>query len=1345
IISASMLMRPTATGGDCLQDRQILLYQLPDLTNPIAVCGSEYWTGDLDQGNKWYHDLPRDQVTVCQIMDIRHYPEQIINRKMRVVMIVAFGENSQRHPQDTAEESYVLDIWRLLKVIEIWIPAFPRRPNSDSNGAFMDKESNPWFRQTEQETPARVPSIPRKGRVETIFPSRNDNVLRGRIAKLFTAPPTGGSSSSLPSSSPSSSSSTAIATTTAATSSGGSRESQEMLDCIAIFGIQDSDTSAAMVIKKVLFLEDKAKSIASWSKKQISRGVSCMTLFPYHSNYERMLVLFNRYGRGLIWDWVNEKQVAQLHMPVDHRPKSFQDRPKDSSDSNASSANTADTADATNANINANANANANASASTASIIANTTVAPAPSNEMTSNTSTAPLPTSVGAPVITPAPAPNLNANPNPNSNPNPNVDPAAAAFAQHPDLYYWGVQVSWAVEVPIPPRKDPTQRCSFRIVILADGAENEWESCCWHVDSTVLGTSERDLEAPPFIPPNERKVRYKPSESPENTLYADSKRYERQTIGHCLPEQLEANKAEEGKPIIFIAYVVWNHFRIALTSQMGLTIFDMEELGTKEPDETRPVDRQWVTYLDDTKNNPLVDIATVGDNLVITRRHSHMVNNKRIVSTVLSHEQSPPTQIQNSKMSSSSSPITQVSQQQQQFSSSSNPITQVVPPAPAPLPSQYYTPGKQQYAYPSKVILDVRGTRFEIERETLIGLPESILIVMFPNGLILRPQPLSSKARATGVGPGYGYGHGHYPSESTYTTDYSDYSDYSYDDYEEEEGEEEEDEYQNGNGREQNRNGNSNGGEAARGDNEEELNDENQFEDDQLNDEDEEDNDDGDEVEEEEPQVIQVDFDPVCLTYILEFYREAQKMSEAQRRQRVQEQQQMMMLQRQRLQQQQQQLMQNQQQQQQQLQQDDNGRDYGYGLGYGRSGNGTTAGYTSEPIPLGSIMPQNPLLTKQAIIVLREELDYFAIPPSNRTSQRRNNESSTTSTTSTTPAAAAGGGGGGGEVTKKDGHLSTEELPQPMRTSNASSSSLSKPKASGLVPSSSTTTTASTATVTMATSSPALPSVSLKNGSSMSSPLSSPPLPPLPPPAMIKTQCGKILLEDRKIFTALQRNINKEKNQAEQHLMDMLCVSGFQRDGEWGYRRLEPKRTTVVSVAMVMLRTTAQPTATTTKLSASASPSSSNSVLTTPSATASTTQLSVGSMAPSMNLQVTAPGSTTTATMLPAAAATAAATASKESTATNEVNILKDTVAMPLTESEDAQTKRSSNSNTANEEPRNGEQSNSNSNSNSNSDDAGNTAGATTSSVSGPSLQEQNQIQMAIAQKLLLFWRKPA
>src|SRR5581483_1707587 len=39
---------------------------------------------------------------------------------------------------------------------------------------------------------------------------------------------------------------------------------------------------------------------------------------------------------------------------------------------------------------------------------------------------------------------------------------------------------------------------------------------------------------------------------------------------------------------------------------------------------------------------------------------------------------------------------------------------------------------------FPSKLILELRGTRFEIDREMLMSLPESILIVMFPNGLIL-------------------------------------------------------------------------------------------------------------------------------------------------------------------------------------------------------------------------------------------------------------------------------------------------------------------------------------------------------------------------------------------------------------------------------------------------------------------------------------------------------------------------------------------------------------------------------------------------------------------------------
>jgi hypothetical protein len=31
--------------------------------------------------------------------------------------------------------------------------------------------------------------------------------------------------------------------------------------------------------------------------------------------------------------------------------------------------------------------------------------------------------------------------------------------------------------------------------------------------------------------------------------------------------------------------------------------------------------------------------------------------------------------------------------------------------------------------------------------------------------------------------------------------------------------------------------------------------------------------------------------------------------------------------------------------------------------------------------------------------------------------------------------------------------------------------------------------------------------------------------------------------MEKRNIFTALQRNVNKENNVAEQHLIDMLCM----------------------------------------------------------------------------------------------------------------------------------------------------------------------------------------------------------
>ena len=88
-----------------------------------------------------------------------------------------------------------------------------------------------------------------------------------------------------------------------------------------------------------------------------------------------------------------------------------------------------------------------------------------------------------------------------------------------------------------------------------------------------------------------------------------------------------------------------------------------------------------------------------------------------------------------------------------------------------------------------------------------------------------------------------------------------------------------------------------------------------------------------------------------------------------------------------------------------------------------------------------GPATSQNPLLTKQAIIVLREELEYFSIPP-------------------------------------KDGKPTTD--------------------AQGVA------------------------------GEAL---------------VDVKRRSGKYLMEKRNIFTALQRNVHKENNVAEQHLIDMLCM----------------------------------------------------------------------------------------------------------------------------------------------------------------------------------------------------------
>ncbi|KAG9313867.1 hypothetical protein JVU11DRAFT_4635 [Chiua virens] len=173
----------------------------------------------------------------------------------------------------------------------------------------------------------------------------------------------------------------------------------------------------------------------------------------------------------------------------------------------------------------------------------------------------------------------------------------------------------------------------------------------------------------------------------------------------------------------------------------------------------------------------------------------------------------------------------------------------------------------------------------------------------------------------------------------------------------------------------------------------------------------------------EEDEEVYAVDFDPQCFAYVLDFFR--------------------------------------------------NASDTFYGTasspGLFAAQQHLLEGSPSDFVPSAS---QNPLLSKQAIIVLREELEYFAIPPN-------------------------------------IGNAATDE---------------------------------------QGIANPAL--------------------------LELKRRCGQNIMEKRNIFTALQRNVHKENNIAEQHLIDMLCMSGFDRDDEWGFRAVEPSRCCISSIALVLLKT---------------------------------------------------------------------------------------------------------------------------------------------------------------------------
>ncbi|KAI8339442.1 hypothetical protein BC941DRAFT_468720 [Chlamydoabsidia padenii] len=230
-----------------------------------------------------------------------------------------------------------------------------------------------------------------------------------------------------------------------------------------------------------------------------------------------------------------------------------------------------------------------------------------------------------------------------------------------------------------------------------------------------------------------------------------------------------------------------------------------------------------------------------------------------------------------------------------------------------------------EQDVIPQTLRLNLRGTQLDLDRDTLVGLPESLLIAMFPNGLILGGRQDDNGHSSDHVGDG---------DKKSSTLDDSN-----------------------------------------------------------------------------DVQVTHVDFDPICLEYVLQYYRQAKQLSNDMQRERL------------------------------------------------------AAKLHDSTLTMPNSPAYHPLLDKQPIIVLREEMEYFCVPCQKNSSVA--------------------------DITK------------------------------------------------------------------------------------LKLQCGKYLKQQDEIFAALQKSIARENNMAEQHLIDMLCDAGFSHNDRWGHRSLEPTRTCIISMGLVLLKTT--------------------------------------------------------------------------------------------------------------------------------------------------------------------------
>ncbi|KAF9342701.1 hypothetical protein BGX26_007019, partial [Mortierella sp. AD094] len=158
--STNMTLAAYMQARSCMgrTDHQIAVYGQSNHNTPITIIPSSFWA-HKDADKQLKPELAIGNLGYAQLKDMKHFPAK--DGRIRVVFVVAFGERDQIPTDSDDRDMYIVDVWSLLRIIEVYIP-----PPTSSSGS-----------------PAG--SIPIKGRVKTIAPRQD--VVRIQIFKIYSA------------------------------------------------------------------------------------------------------------------------------------------------------------------------------------------------------------------------------------------------------------------------------------------------------------------------------------------------------------------------------------------------------------------------------------------------------------------------------------------------------------------------------------------------------------------------------------------------------------------------------------------------------------------------------------------------------------------------------------------------------------------------------------------------------------------------------------------------------------------------------------------------------------------------------------------------------------------------------------------------------------------------------------------------------------------------------------------------------------------------------------------------------------------------------------------------------